>query len=425
MSILGPAIFAGFFALIFYFAATEDTDIKKIAVIDSTGAFIKKIPDTKYLHFEYLINIKVNDLKKILKKTDYYGILYISPIVSYSPRAVQLYSYQQPSLNVTQYIADAIEKEVRNQKLLAFNIKNLDNILKSVETRIDVETIKLSGTGEEKEINQGVRMWVAYFSSLLTFMFIFTFGVRVMRGVIEEKTNRIVEVIITSVKPFQLMMGKVLGVALTALTQFIVWIVLTTVFITIVKAAFMPDISTAAIANQPQNLMETSKLAIQVQQQAPQVSPELSQAFSILNSIDFYVMISAFIFYFIAGYLLYASLFAAVGATIDVDTDNQQFVFPVILPLILGVIVMLSAFQNPDSSIAFWFSLIPFTSPIVMMARIPYGVPYWEVAISMALLIVTFIGTIWLAGKIYRTGILMYGKKVSLGEMLKWIRYKT
>jgi ABC-2 type transport system permease protein len=171
--------------------------------------------------------------------------------------------------------------------------------------------------------------------------------------------------------------------------------------------------------------METSKLAIQVQQQAPQVSPELSQAFSILNSIDFYVMISAFIFYFIAGYLLYASLFAAVGATIDVDTDNQQFVFPVILPLILGVIVMLSAFQNPDSSIAFWFSLIPFTSPIVMMARIPYGVPYWEVAISMALLIVTFIGTIWLAGKIYRTGILMYGKKVSLGEMLKWIRYKT
>jgi ABC-2 type transport system permease protein len=424
MSIMGPVLIAGFFAAMFYMATTQDTDFKKIAVIDSTGIFLKRIPDTKYLHFEY-VNTKVESLKKILKKSDYFGILYISPIIAYSPRAVQFYSYQQPSMAILQHISNAIEKEVRNQKLLAYKINNIDAILKSVETNIDIETVKLTESGEEKKSSTGVAMAVAYVGSLLIYMFILLFGVQVMRGVIEEKTNRIVEVIISSVKPFQLMMGKVLGVALTAITQFTIWIVLSVILVSLIKSAFMPDLSPVSVASQPHNLMEVSKTIPKAAPQAPTINPELANAFSTIDSINFYVMIGSFFFYFIAGYLLYSSLFAAVGAAVDNEADTQQFVFPITLPLIIGIMVMIGAFQNPGSSIAFWFSMIPFTSPIVMMARIPFGVPYEQVVISMVLLVATFIATIWLAGKIYRTGILMYGNKASFKEMIKWLKYKN
>jgi ABC-2 type transport system permease protein len=255
-------------------------------------------------------------------------------------------------------------------------------------------------------------------------MFILMYGVQVMRGVIEEKTNRIVEVIISSVKPFQLMMGKVIGVAMAAISQFLIWVVLSFLLITLVKAAFMPDLSPASVGMQPQNLMQAGKVVSHIQQPMTPVNPELANVFSILESIDFYVIIGTFIFYFIGGYLLYSSLFAAVGAAVDGESDTQQFVFPITLPLIIGIFAMVNAFQNPDSSIAFWFSMIPFTSPIVMMARIAYHVPVEQVIISMLILVATFLGTIWMAGKIYRTGILMYGKKVSFKEMIKWLKYK-
>jgi ABC-2 type transport system permease protein len=424
MSVLGPIFIAAFFGFVFYMASVEDTDVKKIAVIDSSKVFIHKIPDTKYLHFEYMLDTKLEQMKKNLKKSDYYGILYISPIVTYSPRAVQFYSYQQPSFGTTQHISNAIENELRDQKLLTYKIENIDKILKSIETHIAVETVKLSGSGEEKIVDKGIKMWVAYISSLLIYMFILMYGVQVMRGVIEEKTSRIVEVVISSVKPFQLMMGKVLGVAMAAITQFIIWIALSYIFVSLVKGAFMPDITSAAVANQPHDVMDASNTIAQVQQ-APQISPELANAFSILDKIDFYVLIGSFLFYFIAGYLLYASLFAAVGAAVDNETDTQQFVVPVTIPLIIAIVVMINAFQNPDSSIAMWFSIIPFTSPIVMMARIAYGVPWPHVFISMSLLVLTFVATIWLAGKIYRTGILMYGNKSSFREMIKWLRYKN
>jgi ABC-2 type transport system permease protein len=423
MTILGPVIFAGFFALMFYFASVGDTEVRTIAVVDSSGIFIKKIPDTKYVRFEYLFT-KVSTIKKILNKTDYYGILYISPIVSYSPKAVQLYSYQHLGLNIIQHIQNSIEKEIRNQKLKAYNIDNIDNILKSVETKIDIETVQISATGEEKKTDRDLSMWVGYVSSLVIYMFILMYGVQVMRGVLEEKTNRIVEIVISSVKPFQLMMGKVFGVALAAISQFIVWVVLSIVFISIIKAIFIPDLSSAYLTSHPNNLMEVSKTAVQVQQPVAQINPELANAMSILDSIDFYVIIGAFLFYFIGGYLLYSSLFAAVGAAVDNESDTQQFVFPITLPLIIGIIVMVNAFQNPDSSVAFWFSMIPFTSPIVMMARIAYHVPVEQVVISMLILIASFLFTIWMAGKIYKTGILMYGKKVNIRELIKWIRYK-
>ena len=245
MSILGPILIAGFFAAMFYMASSEDTNIKKIAVIDETSEFLNKLTPTKYLKFVYCPVSELNNLKKTLKKTDYYGILYISPIIANSPGGVQFYSFQQPSLNVTQYISSAIEKELRDQKLMAYKIQNIDAILKSVETRVSIETVKLSESGEEKKSSTGVAMGLAYVGSLLIYMFILMFGVQVMRGVIEEKTNRIVEVIISSVKPFQLMMGKIVGVALVGLTQFLLWIILSWVVVTFVAANFIGKETTA------------------------------------------------------------------------------------------------------------------------------------------------------------------------------------
>ena len=371
MTILGPVIFAGFFGFLFYFASVGDTEVKTVAVVDSSGVFIKKLPDTKFVHFEYVF-VKLGALKKILDKTNYNGILYISPIISYSPKAIQYYSYQHPGQNIIQHIQYSIEKEIRNQKLKAYNIDNIDDILKSVETKVDIETIQISDKGETKQSNLEIKKWVGYISSLVIYMFILMYGVQVMRGVMEEKSNRIVEIIISSVKPFQLMMGKVLGVALTALTQFFIWVVLSIVLISIVRALFIPDLQATYLTSQPHNLMEVTKSATQVQPSVVQVNPELEKVVSILDSIDFYVIIGAFLFYFVCGYLLYSSLFAAVGAAVDNDSDTQQFVFPITLPLIIGIVAMVNAFQNPDSNTAYWFSMIPFTSPIVMMARIPY-----------------------------------------------------
>jgi ABC-2 type transport system permease protein len=426
MSVLGPLLFAGFISTMAFLAGSKDTEVKRIAVIDSTNIFVNRIPDTQSLKFEYLEHANLDATKQSLTTSPYFGILYIHPRITYSAGGAQFYSFQQPSMDVVQHISNALEKEIRDQKLKAFNIENIDNILKSVETRIPVQTIKMSESGEEKRSNTTLAMIVAYIGSFLIYMFILGYGVQVMRGVIEEKTNRIVEVIISSVKPFQLMMGKVLGVAMTAITQFAIWIALSLIFVLIAKSTFLPDITPANITP-PQSLMESTQAIQQVQAPtpAPQANAELIEIFAAFNDIHFGVMIGSFLFFFIGGYLLYSSLFAAVGAAVDNDTDTQQFVLPVTLPLILGLLVMMRAFQYPDDPIAFWFSMIPFTSPIVMMARIPFGVPIEQVILSMGILVITFIGTIWFAGKIYRTGILMYGKKVNLKEMMKWLRYKN
>jgi ABC-2 type transport system permease protein len=426
MSVLGPLLFAGFITTMAFLAGSKDTEVKRIAIIDSTGLFFHKITETQSLKFDYL-NENLEKTKLRLSKSPYYGILFIHPRITYSQGGAQFYSFQQPSIAVVQHISDALEKELRDQKLKAYKIENIDNILKSVETHVGLQTIKMSESGEEKSSNTTLAMIVAYVGSFLIYMFILGYGVQVMRGVIEEKTNRIVEVIISSVKPFQLMMGKVLGVAMAALTQFGIWIALSLIFFIIAKSTFLPDISAAHIAPPPQNLMESTHTMqqIQVPAQPMEVNSDLAAIFNAFDYIRFGVMIGSFLIYFIGGYLLYSSLFAAVGAAVDSDTDTQQFVLPITLPLILGLLVMIRAFQYPDDPIAFWFSMIPFTSPIVMMARIPFGVPQGQVIVSMLILVATFIGTIWLAGKIYRTGILMYGKKVSFKEMFKWLRYKN
>lgn len=426
MTILGPILFAAMMVVPAWIASREDTDIKNIAVVDSSSIFINKIADTDYIKFKYITDQSIDEIKNNFKESEYYAVLQIFPSITYEPSAVHLFSDKQPSFAVKSHIASSMEKELKNKKLRANGID--ENVLKSIKSDVEIRTIQWTEDGEEKESSTEIAMAVGYISGFLIYMFIFMFGAQVMRGVIEEKTNRIVEIIVSSVRPFQLMMGKIIGIALVGLTQFLLWIILTLIIVTGVKAAFFPELGTQnAQEVVVQDILE--KQNIEGLPQVDQVQPQNMDKFtSILNaakSLDYGVLFGSFIFFFLGGYLLYGSLFAAIGSAVDNETDSQQFMLPITIPLILSFVVMMNIGQNPDSPLGFWFSIIPFTSPIVMMVRIPFGVPYWELALSMSLLVLTFMGSVWLAGKIYRTGILMYGKKTNYKELWKWIRYKS
>jgi len=423
MTLLAPLLMAAMLIIPFWMMSKGDDTEKDIAVVEEgTSLFTGVIPDTKTMRFHYLEDASMEDLKTTFPDLGYYGVLYISPKQALVPGSVEFWCKQQPPLEVTMHISNALEKEIERLKLETYNISNLDEILASVETNIQIQTFKISGSGEVKKSNTGITMGIAYISGFLIYMFTFMFGAQVMRGVIEEKTSRIVEVIISSVKPFQLMLGKIVGIALVGLTQFVSWVVLTGVIVFIAQNIFMPDNMMEQIQS-GQSIMSAVPAAAQAS--SPMPMNEAQRFIESIYSVEWGLIILTFIAYFMGGYLLYASLFAIVGSAVDNETDTQQFMLPITIPMILGLFVMLNAFQNPNSSIAFWFSLIPFTSPIVMMARIPFGVPVWELTTSLLLLVITFILTTWMAGKIYRTGILMYGKKVSYKELWKWLRYKN
>ncbi len=423
MSILGPILFASLMVVPALLAMSEDQEVKRIAVVDSSHLFMNVIPETEYLKFDYLENARLNDIKQTYSRGGYYGVLYISHIVAFEPNSVIFYSDKQPSLATKMHISKAMENYIRDQKLKTYEIENLDNILKSVRTSISIRTIKILETGQEKESHTGVAMAVGYTGGFLIYMFIFFFGAQLMRGVIEEKVNRIVEIIISSVKPFQLMMGKIIGVAMVGLTQFMIWVVTTFLLVTVTTTLFFPDMNMTPTEQViSQDIMSSGPVEAKPEAKSEDMD-EIMGFLSGLKDINFVLTLGSFIFYFLGGYLLYGAMFAAIGAAVDNETDTQQFMLPLTIPLILALLVLINSINNPDSSISFWFSIIPFTAPIVMMGRLPFGVPDWEVGLSMALLVVTFIGMTWLAAKIYRTGILMYGKKTSYKEIAKWIRH--
>ena len=280
-------------------------------------------------------------------------------------------------------------------------------ILEGVTTQIEVETIIIGEEGETTG-NAEVSFGIGFMCGILIYMFIFMYGTMVMRGVIEEKTSRIVEVIISSVKPFQLMMGKILGVALVGLTQFMLWIILTIIISAFAEVLFF-DAGT----------ISTESMGMSGEQ-----SVILSTLSNSLAGINILQLLFAFAFYFLGGYLLYSALFAAVGSAVDAEADTQQFILPITIPLIISFILMQPVMDNPDGVLAYWLSLIPFTSPIIMMVRLPFGVNNSELILSMALLVAGFLATTLFAAKIYRTGILMYGKKASYKELWKWLTYR-
>jgi ABC-2 type transport system permease protein len=430
MTILAPVLMAAIIILPTALMMNQDGDFKKIAVIEEKSDLFKDvIKNTKDAEFVYLENTKIEDLKSSFEAAGYYGVLYISPELVNTPNAIELISKKQPPIGLLQHIENSLEKEIERQKLLAFKIENLDEIMKSINTNVTVQTINIDSSGVAKKTSTGIAMALAYILGFLMYMLVFIFGAQVMRGVIEEKTSRVVEVIISSVKPVQLMMGKIVGIALVGLTQFLIWIVLTVGIAGVLKSTMLSDINMSEISQSvPQNMMTSGDNQAAASEAVAQasVSPELlefSKMFDSAMNQPWLLIIVSFIFYFITGYLLYASVFAAIGSAVDNETETQQFMLPVTIPIILALMVAMGTMQNPESSISFWFSMIPLTSPIVMMARIPFGVPYWQIGVSMLLMLVTFAAFVWMAAKVYRTGILMYGKKTSWKEMWKWLRY--
>lgn len=432
MTLLAPVLMAALFVLPTLLMMNQDKQFKKIAVVgDGSVIFRNAITNTKDAEYVYLDNVNVNDLKKNFQQAGYYGILYIAPELATTPNAIQLFSKKQPPIDLLEHIEGSLEKEIERQKLLGYNIKDLDDILKSIRTKVSVQTIKIDESGKTTETSTGIAMAVAYLGGFLMYMLVFMFGSQVMRGVIEEKTSRVVEVIISSVKPVQLMMGKIVGIALVGLTQFLIWISLTGAIVVVVKTVVLDKTNVTQVTQMiPQNVLSgdqsqpaTPGTSVNAVQANPQLA-EFSKMFDSAMHQNWLLIITSFIFYFITGYLLYASVFAAIGSAVDSETDTQQFMLPVTIPIILGLFVAIGTMQNPESSISFWFSMIPLTSPIVMMARIPFEVPGWQIALSMGIMVITFLAFVWMAAKIYRTGILMYGKKSSWKEMWKWLRYK-
>ncbi len=420
MSIVGPMLFALMIILPTWFASMDDTSEKKIAVIDAVGKYDKKIENTEYLRFEWLEQGKKDDFSKEYKEQGYAAYVIIEKDLLEYPDAVAIYSDIQVTADVKGHVSRSLKRYLETEKLNSYQISGLDGIIKEIhDVKVNVKTIKLSDDGTEKESSTEITMIGAIIFALMVYMFVIMYGTQVMRGVMEEKTNRIVEVIISSVKPFQLMMGKIIGIAMVALTQFLIWVVLSFGVAFLISSIFlggeMPE------SNQIQ--MAQSINAEMDQTQTSEFADSLAKVFEKIDLVTVVSSLFAFIYLFIGGYLLYASLFAAIGSAVDSETDSQQFVLPVMMPLILSMYVVMGVFQNPGSDLAFWFSMIPFTSPVVMMARIPFQPPVWEIVLSMVILTGTFIFTTWVAGRIYRTGILMYGKKVSYSELWKWFKY--
>ncbi|MDG2227068.1 MAG: ABC transporter permease [Flavobacteriales bacterium] len=425
MTILGPILIVGFLVGAIWLGQQEEKDLN-ILVLDDTYVLSNTLLQSEKYHLtssqdEGIENI--DDGKTFLKKNDQYDIFLYLPgnIVSGNTSVGKLFYKDAPSSNVQRHLENIVDGSIERLRLKELNISNED--YSRLKNKVQLHTIDVV-SNEEK--NVGMRAGVGFIFGLMIYMFIFMYGIQVMKGVIEEKSNRIVEVIVSSVKPFELMMGKIIGIMFVGLTQFIIWVILSLTLTTTLSLAVFPDMMS------PQKMAETAQMeqvavGIEIEpvnSEAEDVGKEFQDL--IFNQIPWGLMIGLFIFYFIGGYLLYGSLMAAVGAAVDSETDTQQFILPITAPLIFGYIVAAMAIDNPNSVAVEWCSQIPFTSPIVMLVRVSMGAEglALEIITSMVLLIGTFVGTTWVAGRIYRTGILMYGKKASYKEMFKWLRHK-
>lgn len=428
MTLLGPVLIAGLMALGIYLGISDSSNYNVLVVdltpsvaTDSTAKrnpiFYNRFKNTDQVKFQYSTQGLTN---AEFDSSAYSLMLVLREDIFTVPQAEMVFR-KLPSLKVRSYIKSQIEKVIEVEKLQLYSIDQ--RVYESIRTDIDIISVN---SADGKTSYKQEQAMVGFGFAVLIYFFIFMYGVQVMRGVMEEKSNRIVEVIISSVKPFQLMMGKIVGVALVGLTQFLLWVILTFVLFTALSGLIFPEIANAD--TMASGMQATEEVARQASEDTMKQAALTNIAELILFRINWPVMIAMFIFFFLGGYLLYASLFAAIGAAVDNETDTQQFMLPITIPLIFGFIVSEFALTNPEGAAVFWFSVIPLTSPIVMMVRVAMGfdaATMWELGLSMVLLVAGFVGAVWLAAKIYRVGILMYGKKVTYKELGKWLRFKS
>jgi ABC-2 type transport system permease protein len=391
----------------------ESAKADKVQVVDESGKF--SFENTKKFTFIPL-QLSVDEAKKAYNETDDFALLYIPTFEISKPEGMVIYTQENPSIEKVGDLESILEERVRDLKLEEYKIDK--ETLKSLKTNISLKQINLSDTGEEKASSSGLLYGLGFGLGILIYMFVLIYGIQIMQGVIDEKTSKIVEVIVSSVKPFQLMLGKIIGIASVGVVQFLIWIILITVLSSSVLGYFglkMP---------QKQAMEEVTKNMNQnedMQEMMTEKNSKVNDLLGNLSEIPFGKIAFIFIFYFLGGYLLYGALFAAVGSAVESIQESQQFQFPITLPLLIGYFgLFMFILRDPHGSISFWLSVIPFTSPVAMVGRIAFGVPDWELALSMILLIGGFILTTWIAGRIYRVGILMTGTKVSYKVLVKW-----
>ncbi|MCR5039517.1 MAG: ABC transporter permease [Bacteroidales bacterium] len=414
MTFLGPILMAAIYIIPIMLALNSSDEKMRVAVVDESHWFEDRFNDTQKHTFVLMPGQPIDSVKEMVKSGIFDMALYVPPTQLNIPSNAIVYSLRQVPIEVEAYISNVMEKEIEEQKLMANGVD--PEIVNAVKTNVNLQIMRMDEKGNEKETFTKVQFTLGIILAMLVYMFIIFFGGQVMQGVAEEKTNRIIEVIISSVKPFQLMMGKVIGVSLVALTQFVLWVLLTGVF----YAGFSAYVG----ISHPDMLSQGTVMTQEITSNDIMSNEGVQSILQIAQSIDFGTIITCFLIFFILGYLLYATLYAAIGSLVDNNTDSQQFTLPITVPLIIAIISSFYIINNPDSQLSVWLSMIPFTSPISMMVRIPFGVPIWQVVVSAAILAGTFILMTWIAAKIYRTGILMYGKKLSYKEIFKWLKYK-
>jgi ABC-2 type transport system permease protein len=414
MTFLGPILMAAIYIIPIMLALNSSTDHLRVAVVDESRWFESSFTSNENHTFVPMPGQPIDSVKEMVKSGVFDMALYVPPTQLNIPSNAIVYSLRQVPMEMETYISSVMEKEIEDQKLMA---KGVDpEIVSAVKTNVNLSVMRMDEKGNEKETFTEVQFALGVILAVLVYFFIVFFGGQVMQGVSEEKNNRIIEVIISSVKPFQLMMGKIIGVSLVVLTQFVLWIVLTLVL-------YLGFSAYLGLSN-PEMLSQGTVMAQEITSNDIMSNESVQNILQIVHSIDFGTIIPTFLIFFILGYLLYATLFAAIGSIVDNNTDSQQFTLPVTVPLMVAFFSLFYIPNNPDGSLSVWFSMIPFTSPLSMMVRIPFGVPIWQIVVSVLLLTGTFVLMTWIAAKIYRTGILMYGKKLSYKEIFKWLKYK-
>ena len=411
LTILMPFIIAAVAVAPLLLASIKDDTQHTVMLVDKTLKYAPLFEDNESYHFvtapEVLPEFREED-------ANVKAVILISEDLVENPNALKMYSSEEVPADLQRLTEDILSEKVRADKLASYNVEGLEEIIASAEVNISAQTVKWTDDGGETSSNSGIALGVGFLFTFMIYMFVMSYGGMVMQGVMEEKTNRIMEIIVSSVKPFQLMMGKIIGIALVGFVQIAIWGVMLTAILTAV--AFL--VGTPEVATPP--TMMGGDAAMQTVVAEAQAGNPVTEILGALPIVELLVM---FVLYFIGGYLLYASFFAAVGASINAQEDSSQFMMPVILIMIFGLYAALYGAENPDGPLAFYASIFPLTSPIVMMVRIPFGVPLWQELLSLALLYASAIFIVWMSGRIYRVGILMYGKKPTVKEILKWIRY--
>lgn len=429
-----PILFAAMYAVMIFIMLKAEGDSKRIAVIDNSGIVMEQLTDTDLITFKQLSETDPEAVKNDLKGVDADILLYISPLDS-ATKSVTATTYADKPMGVetSEFLEGRINDAVEAYRIASYGIPDLEQILSEVHSNVHLTSYTVDEKGKESISQSEVYMIVSMVLAMALYMFIALFSGMVMSSVIEEKSSRVVEVLVSSVKATELMFGKIIGVALVALTQFLLWIVLTGLIIGIIGGFVGMDKITGGLdPSQTQMVQEmagmemggtTLDLQALTDTTAVAEGPTGMQAvLGTLASLNYTQIIVSFLLFFLFGYLLYASLFAAIGSAVENEADTQQLQIPVTIPLLVGFLVAFYAFRAPESSIVWWCSMIPFTSPIVMLARLPFGVPTWELVLSIGLLVLTFVACAWVSAKIYKVGILMYGKKSTFKDLWKWLK---